>query len=247
MLQFIFVLFLCPTVQGQRCPLPFSLTQKSLPTSRRRHKRQRLPGIISINTANFWQRCANDKVPTGNGRWGVDPPTHTHTHSPTEHAYKYTKVFFSQKSPFWLCSAEPFGLFSTAAAVFLRFTLFVSMCVCFCISVCVLLLLFFEKSLVIVTSQPAVFRATRQAQTFYLFYVSPSEGGARCSATPMLTARFSQLFWAPSTAAEQFWGLTLTRLRHTRARTLKVSVGVRPTTRTRHLDECCLLSLGFGV
>lgn len=177
------------------------------------------------------------KCQLGMGVWGVDPPTHTHSH--TEHAYKYTKVFFSNKSPFWLCSAEPFGLFSTAAAVSC-----VLLCLYLCAFVCVPLLLFFGKSLVIITSQPAVCRATRQARTFLSFSTFRlPKGGARCSAAPLL----SQLFWAPSTAAEQFWGLTLTRLRHTRARTLKVGVEVRPTTRTRHLDECCLLSLGFGV
>lgn len=136
-----------------------------------------------------------------------------------------------------------FWLVFNCCCCFLRFTLFVSVCVRAC--VCVLLLLFFEKSLVIITSQPAVCRATRQARTFLSFstFRLPKGGARCCSAAPLL----SQLFWAPSTAAEQFWGLTLTRLRHTRARTLKVGVEVRPTTRTRHLDECCLLSLGFGV
>lgn len=234
-------------MQRQRCPLPFSLKQKSLPTSRRRHKKQRLPGIISINTANFWQRCANDKVPTGNGHLGRGPAhKHTHTRSHTEHAYKYTKVFFSNKSPFWLCSAEPFGLFSTAAAV---------SCVLLCLYLCVRVFLcvcaftsfLWEKSRNHYEPASCLPCHAPSSNIFIFFYVSPSERRSSLllcgSAAPLL----SQLFGAPSTAAEQFWGLTLTRLRHTRARTLKVGVEVRPTTRTRHLDEFCLLSLGFGV
>ncbi|KAL7741873.1 hypothetical protein ACLKA6_012090 [Drosophila palustris] len=53
------------------------------------------------------------------------------------------------------------------------------------------------------------------------------------------------LWWkkASSTTAEKFWVLTLTCLRHPRARTLNVGV----VEAKRHLDECCLLSLGFGV
>lgn len=179
------------------------------------------------------------------GIWGVDPPTNTHMHTRILSTHTNTQRFsFLTKAPFWLCSAEPFGLFSTAAAVSCVL-LCLYLCVRVYLCVCVLLLLFFGKSLVIITSQPAVCRATRQARTFLSFstFRLPKGGARCCSAAPLL----SQLFWAPSTAAEQFWGLTLTRLRHTRARTLKVGVEVRPTTRTRHLDEYCLLSLGFGV
>lgn len=158
-------------------------------------------------------------------------PAHTNTH--THSAHKQIHKGFAFR-----LTKSPFG-----------FTLR-NLLACFRLLLLLLLLPFpfyfvfyfvsiWGKSLVIITSQPAVCPATRRAPTFLsLATFLPSQGGEHGA---QRTAQSS------CSSAEQFWGLTLTRLRHTRARTLKMGVEVRPTTRTRHLDECCLLSLGFGV
>lgn len=182
---------------------------------------------------------------------GVEAWTHPHTDTHIHFYWARIQIhkgfLFSQKTLLALFSGTFWLVFNYCCCFPTFYFVCIYVCVLLYVCVCAFTSFLWEKSRNRYEPASCLPCHAPSSNIFIFFYVSPSEGGARCSGAPLLTARFSQLFWAPSTAAEQFWGLTLTRLRHTRARTLKVGVEVRPTTRTRHLDECCLLSLGFGV